>query len=327
MPMKNAALYIEECLESVRNQTYRNWILVVIDDASEDASAAIVQQIVQTDARILYIRSQGIGVRAALQYGYDFLSRKSDFQFISRMDADDVMTLDKLEQLFITLANKKMGTMTVGKVQYKLPVQEGYQKYAQWLNTVGEQARWFDEIYKECTIPSCAWLMQREDFDAIGGFSGVQNVQKTNFPEDYDLCFRVYAAQLEIVLTDAVVHLWRDHPTRATRNDQLYMDNTFLPLKIHYFLELDWDPDLPLILWGAGKKGKRAARLLLERKVDFIWISNNPKKIGKEIYNTPIVPTSEDLPRDAQALILVANPEEQNEIKAQAFFKKMKYLC
>ncbi|MFT6152012.1 MAG: hypothetical protein ACJAY9_001410 [Flavobacteriales bacterium] len=50
------------------------------------------------------------------------------------------------------------------------------------------------------------------------------------------------------------------------------------------YSELDYDNFRKLELWGAGKKGKEVARFLIEKGIEFDWLSSNDKKIGKEVY-------------------------------------------
>ena len=81
-----------------------------------------------------------------------------------------------------------------------------------------------------------------------------------------------------------MLHYWRDHMARASRTDDHYSDNRFSALKVHHFLEQDRKPDFPLVLWGAGNKGKLIARLLLENGISFHWICNNSRKWNTEVY-------------------------------------------
>ncbi len=80
MPAYNAADFIAESIESVRQQTYNNWELLVIDDASLDATSQLVESLAKNDDRIkLHVlpTNQGagfarnIGIKAATG---DFIS-------------------------------------------------------------------------------------------------------------------------------------------------------------------------------------------------------------------------------------------------------------
>ena len=88
---------------------------------------------------------------------------------------------------------------------------------------------------------------------------------------------------MRCIPTTSVLHYWRDYSTRASRTDDHYAENHFLELKIDYFLELNYDTSRPLTIWGAGQKGKKVAKLLKQKGINFIWICDNPKKIGKHM--------------------------------------------
>ena len=154
--------------------------------------------------------------------------------------------------------------------------------------------------------------MHRTDLDRIGAFN------PNRYPEDYDLCFRMYRSSLRVVSSAQLVHRWRDHPTRTSRTSSVYRDNSFLRLKTDYFLEIDYKPDRQLVLWGAGHKAKSIARLLISKQVQFDWICNNSKKIGHAIYGI-ILKDSLDysLSKLQQFIITPANPLDQYEIRAQ----------
>ena len=154
-------------------------------------------------------------------------------------------------------------------------------------------------------------MMHREDFEKIGAF------RSDVYPEDYELCFRMYAEQLKIAPVKQVCHYWRDHGRRASRNDEHYADNNFLALKIDRFLALDYKPSANLILWGAGRKGKWLAQYLSAQKLDFNWICDNPKKVGKHIYGIKMQAITEvNFDDTSQVIVAVANEESQAEINA-----------
>jgi hypothetical protein len=196
------------------------------------------------------------------------------------MDSDDIMEPNKLELLHNNLAEKGNEHIAVGLVNYfsNSELGNGYTKYADWLNNLTLSESNFDDIYKECSIPSPCWMVSKTDFDTCGGFNS------EIYPEDYDLAFRFKKQGLKITAVKQVIHNWRDYDTRTSRTDSNYSDNRFSELKIKHFLDQDYNSELPLILWGAGNKGKQLAKLLLQNNIKFNWICNNSNKIGKDIY-------------------------------------------
>jgi FlaA1/EpsC-like NDP-sugar epimerase len=158
-------------------------------------------------------------------------------------------------------------------------------------------------------------MVSREDFEACGGFTC------DSYPEDYDLCFRMYRENLKVLPVLRLLHWWRDYPDRTSRTSEWYAQNSFLELKIRYFLELDHNEDRSLVVWGAGWKGKQIARHLNERGHDFNWLCDNPRKWGKKIYGLDLEPLEQfDRLGSSQSIVAVANPDAQREIRA--FFRQ-----
>jgi glycosyltransferase involved in cell wall biosynthesis len=306
LPFKNEELYLEACINSILNQTYPHWELVLVDDNSTDKSTLIAQDFVATDPRIQYFKSPGSGVIEAMRHGF----LQSTGSLITRMDGDDLKAEDNLEQL---IRVTRAGTIGIGKVKYFRDdgLGGGYSLYEAWINELTQADNNFGEVYKECVIPSPAWLATRQDFIAAGGFNS------DFYPEDYDLCFRFYKAGLKTAGTSGIIHFWRDHANRTTRTSHFYADNRFMDLKLHYFKEIDHDKTKQLILWGAGKKGKVVAKDWTASDISFRWLTDNTKKIGHNIYGKILENAKEAVfDKNAQVVIVVADKAGQSEISA-----------
>ncbi|MBT8272252.1 MAG: glycosyltransferase family 2 protein, partial [Bacteroidia bacterium] len=183
--------------------------------------------------------------------------------------------------------------------------------YEQWLNRLTETGQNYSEIYKECVIPSPCWMIYREDLIKSGAF------EPDRYPEDYDLTFRFYANRMTCIPCSEVLHHWRDYASRTSRTHEHYSQNYFLDIKLHYFLKLDHQKNRPLVIWGAGFKGKSIAKSLIEFEIPFDWICDNPNKIGRKIYDKPLKPFKYLASvNDPQSIITVANAEAQIEIRA-----------
>ena len=311
MPAKNSAKYIADCLDSIIAQTYIDWELIVVNDHSTDETEKILKSYSVQDSRIKYHNNTGSGIIPALQKAYG----KCSGDFITRMDSDDLMTQNKLKLFVTQLENKGEGYLAVGKVKYISDYQlgEGYLKYASWLNHLTESNANYTDIYKECSIPSPNWMLSRNDFEKSGGFNSEV------YPEDYDLAFRFRAAGLILTNINEVTHLWRDHAERASRNDENYSDNKFSKLKVHHFLDQDYDNGRALVLWGAGPKGKAIAKELSLKCIAFRWICNNPKKIGHDIYGTILEETGilKTLMPSTQIIVAVSQQNSSEEIEME----------
>ena len=58
LPVYNGEKYLRESIDSVLNQTYKNWELLIVDDCSKDSTPQIAAEYVQLDSRILYYRNE-----------------------------------------------------------------------------------------------------------------------------------------------------------------------------------------------------------------------------------------------------------------------------
>ena len=95
VPIYNAEKYLEGCIQSVLNQTYRNFELILIDDGSQDNSYKICKNYEKKDNRIILIHQKNQGQSVARNKGIQLAKGK----WISFLDADDVIHPQMLEIL------------------------------------------------------------------------------------------------------------------------------------------------------------------------------------------------------------------------------------
>lgn len=95
MPVHNAAPYITQAISSIQAQTYSAWELVIVDDGSEDQSAAAISTMAKSDNRIHFFKkARQSGVAAAANEAI----KHARGQYIARMDADDIAMPSRLEK-------------------------------------------------------------------------------------------------------------------------------------------------------------------------------------------------------------------------------------
>ncbi len=308
IPFKNTEQYLPECISSILKQEYTNWEVIAINDTSWDDSKQVLETFSQEDKRIKVYDNTGSGIIEALRLAYALCSG----DLITRMDSDDIMTSNKLRVMVDKLLEYGKGNVAVGKVKYfsENGISNGYERYEKWLNSLTQKGTNYTEIYKECVIPSPCWMVFKSDFDLCEAFN------PNRYPEDYDLTFRFYKQKLKCIPCNDVLHLWRDYATRTSRTSEHYAQNYFLDIKLHYFLMLEHDKSRPLVIWGAGNKGKTIAKGLLSQNIPFTWICDNPKKVGKSIYGVTMMHFSHlSKIKNPQSIITVANEEAQKVIK------------
>ncbi|MGE7367137.1 glycosyltransferase family 2 protein [Desemzia incerta] len=94
-PVYNAEKYIESTINSVRNQSFTSFEMILVDDCSTDNSRIIIEKIIEKDSRIKYILlEKNSGAAVARNTGI----KASKGRYIAFLDSDDVWKNNKLEQ-------------------------------------------------------------------------------------------------------------------------------------------------------------------------------------------------------------------------------------
>lgn len=119
-PAYNCAEYIEECIESVLNQTYKNWEMLIVNDKSTDNTQSIVESYVKKNSRIkLFNQEKNAGAAAARNKALEL----SQGRFVAFLDSDDAWKPNKLErQLEFMLENKYGFTFTSYEIMSVKPL-------------------------------------------------------------------------------------------------------------------------------------------------------------------------------------------------------------
>ncbi len=106
LPVYNAEKYLSDCLKSLLNQTFHDFEIIAINDASTDASLSILYKYSEIDSRIkIYSNKSNLKLAATLNRGIQL----SSSPLIARMDADDIALPNRLEyQYNFMLSNPKV---------------------------------------------------------------------------------------------------------------------------------------------------------------------------------------------------------------------------
>jgi glycosyltransferase involved in cell wall biosynthesis len=112
MPAYNQAHYIAEAIQSVRQQHFKDWELVIVDDGSTDATASIVKSF--TDPRIRYLYQMNQGVSSARNTGIE----AAQGEYIAFLDADDLFLDNKLSlQVSYLDIHPEAGLIYAGRIE------------------------------------------------------------------------------------------------------------------------------------------------------------------------------------------------------------------
>lgn len=302
LPVKNAAEWLQETLDSIAGQTHSNWELISIDDGSTDLSLHVLEQFEERfKEKTIVLQNTSKGIIPALQLAL----KASSGEYITRIDADDIMPTDRLSQMIKGMGETDRLIVT-GKVSYFSdgPISEGYLRYQDWINERIEKKDHFKHIYRECVIASPNWLARRKDLIDHSIFENL------SYPEDYHITFNWYRKNFTIAPINITTLQWREHPKRTSRNSEHYQQKAFFKLKINQFINNELKPEDHLGIIGANTKTNLITSILDANNIPYmIYIQ------GKS--NTNLISIDElRLARSNKLLIAVYPDEKLKEIES-----------
>lgn len=96
IPVYNSALYIEQCIKSIKNQSYKNFECIIVNDGSTDNSLDLINDIIENDARFTVISQSNKGISDTRNK----LLEMSNGEYIVWVDSDDFVDMDLLYTLW-----------------------------------------------------------------------------------------------------------------------------------------------------------------------------------------------------------------------------------
>ena len=128
IPVYNGEKYLQQCIDSIINQTYPNWELLLIDDGSKDSSGTICDEYAERYTQISVIHQKNAGQAAARNAGVAMAKG----EYVSFVDCDDWMESDMFATMIDTLQREQAEVIVCG---YK----EEYGSYQKGLNGDGSK--------------------------------------------------------------------------------------------------------------------------------------------------------------------------------------------
>lgn len=110
LPVFNTKNYLEECIESILNQVYKNIELIIVDDGSSDGSIDICKTYEKKDSRIRFIQQENGGLSSARNTGLDICNG----DYICFIDADDYVKSDYIEKLYKSIKENNTNISVCG---------------------------------------------------------------------------------------------------------------------------------------------------------------------------------------------------------------------
>jgi len=187
-PTYNHEKFIKYCFKSVLRQTYTNWEMIVVDDASSDKTPEIIRLYAKKDKRIKFILHKiNYGIYR-LSESYNEALSISQGKFIAILEGDDFWPHDKLEKQLPLFEEDKV-VLTWGRGAY-----------------VDEEGKFIRFI-----IPTASVMIQKHTILSIGGFKQPSNVSYIDYPTWLE-----FSLKGEFRFSNYILGYWRKHSSQVT---------------------------------------------------------------------------------------------------------------
>lgn len=286
LPCRNAQGTLEDCLRSLTRQTFDDFEVVAVEDASADATPGILGEAARADDRLRVIPGPGEGIVPALRCGVE--AARGDL--LARMDADDLAHRRRLE-LQVEAMDRRPELAACGTAVRFFPrrsLGSGMRRYERWLNSLADPEELRRDLFVECPVAHPTLMIRPRALAEAGGY------RDPGWPEDYDLILRLHRAGVRCGNVGRRLHLWRLRPDRLSMRSDRYSGEAFRRCKVHHLLRGFLPEERPVVVWGAGAVGKAFGRELKRQggRLD-AWVDLDPRKIGERIHGAPVLSPEE----------------------------------
>jgi hypothetical protein len=200
VPVYNRPRLLEQSVASVLSQTYPNFEVIIVDDASTDDTPRVIEELRARDPRIRSIRRPNGGPGLARESG----RQVADGEFIQYLDSDDLLEPLKFElQVAALRANPDAG-IAYGVVRYRNA--GGAEIVCDWKPANQKVASIFPSFLVARWWETVSPLFRRSVTDAAGPWTELR------LEEDWEYDARIGALGVQLVFVDAIVGEHRDHP-------------------------------------------------------------------------------------------------------------------
>ncbi|MEM7809420.1 MAG: glycosyltransferase, partial [Planctomycetota bacterium] len=215
LPAYNANRYIEQAVESILLQTFRDFELLIVDDGSTDGTAEKLERLADRDVRVQLVRRPRGRGKGYVQ-GLIEMAGRARGEFLARMDADDVARPERFELQIDRLRSDADLVLVGGQVRWVDPY--GLDLESSHYPTTHDAIDAELLAGRGGVIPHPGSLFRKSAYEQVGGYrNGFQP------SEDLDLWLRL-AEVGRVANVDEVILDYRQHfasVTRSRRDEQL----------------------------------------------------------------------------------------------------------
>jgi glycosyltransferase involved in cell wall biosynthesis len=228
MPAYNEEKYISEAINSVINQTFKDWELIIINDASTDKTKEIVEKFIKKDKRIKLINNKTNKFQSAAR---EKGKKQAKGKYIAFLDADDKYLKNKLEKQINFL--EKHPDIDLVYTNMLRVFKNGEKSLIQGIKFEEDPRKLLLKAMKrkdlgkikahklinfkkrKRLIPSASVILKRSVFNKV------QYDKKLKVSEDYDLWYQIIGKGFKLAKIPIVTYLYRIHEGNTMKRTNL----------------------------------------------------------------------------------------------------------
>lgn len=229
MPAYNAEKFIGEAIESILNQTFKDFEFIILDDCSTDKTWEIIQKYAKKDERIVAVKNEkNLNIALNRNKGVEMSKGK----YVVWADADDISKPERVEKLVNYMENhSEVGICGSNLQSFSGEKLMGIREFFE------EDELLRKNIFKFSPVAQPTAIVRKECFDKVGHYN-------PSYPpaEDLDFSFRVGRCY-KFGNIPKVLLMYREHPNSATFTNMKIQINQTLMIRARYLKNSEYDAD------------------------------------------------------------------------------------
>lgn len=210
---------LEKAINSILNQTFKDFEFIICDDGSTDDTLKLIQEICKNDNRVIIIRNEK---NMGLAYTLNKCLEIAKGEYIARMDADDESMLNRFEkQVTVLDMHKEIGVINTNAYLFDEKGNWGKLEYNEFIKKE-------DFLYNNPIIHP-AVMVRKTAYNLVNNY---RDLPITLRVEDYDLFMRMFAKGVKMYTIQDILFRYRENKESKQRRKFRYRINE---MKIRYY--------------------------------------------------------------------------------------------
>lgn len=205
MPVYNGEKYVVEAIESILNQSYKDYEIIIVNDGSTDNTFDKIRSYLQL-SNTKYVEQRNRGLPAALNTGI----KASSGEYIAFLDCDDVWLPHKLDMQVVFMKEHPEVGLVHGNISYIDQYGTPFTPDSPYETDISGNC--FPELFMGNRIAVLTVLMKKECIRKVGFFS-----ENLKYADDYDMWLRI-SRHYPLGHIDKCLAVYRKHPGGISSN-------------------------------------------------------------------------------------------------------------